>query len=80
MFRRFSISSSNWLQSNEHQLKEKDSKCIKIENLPRQPLDFVLLFDLYDVDQDMKKEVIRGIKHGAKNSDQIVIINPRKNC
>jgi len=29
----------------------------------------VLVFDLFDVAQDARKDVIAGIKHGAKNSD-----------
>lgn len=52
---------------------------MKNENLPKEPTNFVLAFDLFDVDQDAQKDVIAGIKHGAKNSDQIVIINPIKN-
>lgn len=70
----------SWVQTNADQLTKKYGNAIKIENLPKEPSDFALVFDLFDVDQDAKKEVIAGIKEGAKNSEQIVIINPRKNC
>ena len=69
-----------WTQTNKDTLRKRFGSNIKIENLPQELTDFVLVFDLFDVDQDARKEVIAGIKEGAKNSDQIVIINPRKNC
>ena len=69
-----------WTQTNEDTLRKRFGSNIKIENLPQELTDFVLVFDLFDVDQDARKEVIAGIKEGAKNYDQIVIINPIKNC
>lgn len=58
-----------WTQTNEDTLRKRFGSNIKIENLPEEPTDFVLVFDLFGVDQDAKKEVIAGIKEGAKNSD-----------
>ena len=69
-----------WNQTNEDALRKRFGSNIKIENLPQESKDFVLVFDLFDVDQDARNDVIAGIKEGAKNSDQIVIINPIKNC
>ena len=68
-----------WNQTNEDALRKRFGSNIKIENLPQESKDFVLVFDLFDVDQDARNDVIAGIKEGAKNSDQIVIINPIKN-
>jgi len=69
----------NWNQTNEDALRKQFGSNIKIENLPQEPKDFVLVFDLFDVDQDARNDVIAGIKEGAKTSDQIVIINSIKN-
>lgn len=69
-----------WVQTNADKLTKKYGNSIKIENLPKQPSDFVLVFDLFDVDQNAKKEVIAGIKEGAKNSEQIIIINKDEMC
>lgn len=70
----------SWVQTNAEKLTKKYGNAIKIENLPKEPSDFVLVFDLFDVDQDAKKEVIAGIQEGAKNSEQIIIINADEIC
>lgn len=69
-----------WVQTNADKLTKKYGNSIKIENLSQEPTDFVLVFDLFDVDQDAKKEVIAGIKEGVKNSEQIIIINKDERC
>ena len=60
-----------WVQTNADKLTKKYGNSIKIENLPKQPSDFVLVFDLFDVDQNAKKEVIAGIKEGAKTQNKL---------